>query len=418
MKRPSRLEYVALNSYWFGLTFLWNGMHSIILPATLLHVVPEARKSTYLGILTFAGMLLAMLMQPLSGALSDQFGARWGRRRPWMVVGAIGSFVALLILGAAPTYIWIFVGYALLQLCSNVAHGPFQGLIPDLVPTERLGVAAGVKNLLDILGLLAGVLVAGYFVDRGQTHLALAVIVAVMTITLLGTLFGAREAPAHWATLAGIWSHLRTTAHHVYRLDYRRYPAYTWLLASRFLVLFGIYAVQGFAQYFIRDVLQSPNPAGTTSHVMAVIGAGTAVLVYPAGLAADRLNKKLVNVCAALLCGVGTLLLLTVHSYGQLMVVGAILGSGLGAFLSVNWALATHLAPAGEAGRYLGLSNLATAGAAALSRLTGPVIDYVNARTLNGGYDVLFVLAGCSILLGAFLLWRKVPAPAVYRPTS
>jgi MFS family permease len=418
MKRPGRLEYLALNSYWFGLTFLWNGMHSIILPATLLHVVPEARKSTYLGVLTFAGLLLAMLMQPLSGALSDQIGASWGRRRPWMVVGAIGSFFALLVLGAAPTYAWIFVGYTLLQLCSNIAHGPFQGLIPDLVPPERLGVAAGVKNLLDIGGLLAGVLAAGYFVDRGQTHLALAIIVAVMCITLLATLFGVREAPAQRAPIVSTWRHVRSVARHIYFLDCRRYPAYAWLLASRFLVLFGIYAIQGFAQYFIRDVLQSPNPAGATSHVMAVIGAGTAMLVYPAGLAADRLNKKAINIGAALLCGMGALLLLTVHNFAQLMVVGAVLGCGLGAFLSVNWALATYLAPTGEAGRYLGLSNLATAGAAALSRLTGPLIDHVNARGQNGGYTMLFIVAGCSILLGAWVLWRNVPAPTAYRPVS
>jgi hypothetical protein len=50
-----------------------------------------------------------------------------------------------------------------------------------------------------------------------------------------------------------------------------------------------------------------------------------------------------------------------------------------GIFVSVNWALATDLIPQEEAGKYLGLSNLATAGSAAVARLTGPMIDGLNA---------------------------------------
>lgn len=411
MKKPRGAEYLRLNSYWFGLTFLWNGIHTIILPALLLHVVPESAKNTYLGAMTFVGLLLAMLIQPLSGALSDRRGTAWGRRRPWMVIGAVGSFVALLVFGSASSYLLLFAGYALLQLFSNIAHGPLQGLIPDLVPRQHLGVAAGVKNLLDICGLLAGVLVAGWLIDRGQSHLAIVAIVVVMAGTLLVTLFGVRETGVTAVAGNGSPGQAIALLQRVYRLDYRRYSSYAWLLASRFLVMAGVYAVQGFAQYFIRDVLNSPNPAGATAQVMAVVGLGTAALVYPAGYASDRLGRKKVNVAAAGLCAVGVFLLLTVRAFPQLFIAGAVLGIGLGSFLSVNWALATGLVPADEAGHFLGLSNLATAGAAATSRLGGPLIDLVNARWENRGYQALFALAGCSILLGAVLLWRKVNAP-------
>lgn len=402
--------YIALNSYWFGLAFLWNGMHSIILPAILLAFVPDALKNTYLGAMTFAGLFMAMLIQPISGALSDSSGAAWGRRRPWIVIGAVGTFISLLILGAAQTYMMLAFSYLLLQSLSNVAHGPLQGLIPDLVPREKRGSASGVKNLLDIGGLLAGVLVAGYFVDRGESRLALVAIIAVMTGALLVTLFGVREQPAKPAAVP-LLALVKAAMRHVYRLDYGRYSAYAWLLASRFLVLAGIYAIQGFAQYFIRDVLKSPNPAGATAQLMAIIGIGTAALVYPAGYASDRMGRKTFNVLSAVTCAVGILLLLVVRSYTQLLVVGGILGIGLGSFLSINWALATDLVPANEAGHYLGLSNLATAGAAAASRLGGPVIDLLNRRWMGMGYNALFVLAGCSILLGALLLWRKVQLP-------
>jgi MFS family permease len=140
-------DYVTMNVYWFGLAFMWNGLHPIILPALLFRLVPESLKNTYLGGMTFIGLILAMIIQPLSGALSDQIPSRWGRRRPWMVGGTLFS-LAFLVSMALATNLWSLVaGYLLLQVASNTAHGPAQGLIPDLVPEERHGLASGIKNL-------------------------------------------------------------------------------------------------------------------------------------------------------------------------------------------------------------------------------------------------------------------------------
>ena len=84
------------------------------------------------------------------------------------------------------------------------------------------------------------------------------------------------------------------------------------------------------------------------------------------------------------------------------------IGAATGIFLSVNWALATDLIPTQEAGKYLGLSNLATAGAGATARLAGPLIDGVNALRPGTyrGYPVVFVLASAATLAGTVLLVR------------
>jgi MFS family permease len=88
--------------------------------------------------------------------------------------------------------------------------------------------------------------------------------------------------------------------------------------------------------------------------------------------------------------------------------------------MSANWAWAADLAPPEEAGRYLGLSNVATAGASALSRLiAGPIIDGGNALRAGVGYDLLFLLLALAMFGGALLLagvpeTRPLPArPAV-----
>ena len=98
MKKLSLPKLLVLNAYWVGLSFMWNALHPIILPAVLLNYVADAKKNTYLGLLTFLGLVLAMVIQPLSGALSDGWKSRYGRRRPMIVFGTLFDFVFLAVL--------------------------------------------------------------------------------------------------------------------------------------------------------------------------------------------------------------------------------------------------------------------------------------------------------------------------------
>lgn len=146
MKKLTLPQLLILNAYWVGISFMWNSLHPIILPAVLLNFVPDAQKNTWLGILTFAGLVIAMVIQPLAGALSDNWHSRWGRRRPLIVIGTIFDFAFLAILGAAGGLTWLFIGYIGLQFSSNLAHGPLQGLLPDRVPASQLGKASSLKT--------------------------------------------------------------------------------------------------------------------------------------------------------------------------------------------------------------------------------------------------------------------------------
>jgi MFS family permease len=103
------------------------------------------------------------------------------------------------------------------------------------------------------------------------------------------------------------------------------------------------------------------------------------------------------------------LLMLFATDMRGLIVFGTVLGAGIGLFLTSNWALANALAPREEAGKYLGLTNLATAGSAALARLEGPVLDWLNAAWPGAwaGYKGLFVFGAVCMLLSVFLL-RKI----------
>lgn len=90
-----RWDYVKITILGFAITALWQSLHSIILPLRLLDFIPEAQKNTYLSLLTLSGLLLAMFVQPVAGAISDRSAFKWGRRRPYIFFGIIISMLLL-----------------------------------------------------------------------------------------------------------------------------------------------------------------------------------------------------------------------------------------------------------------------------------------------------------------------------------
>jgi len=216
-------------------------------------------------------------------------------------------------------------------------------------------------------------------------------------VTIITTREKPNEGPATVATKA---ISLRT--------DLGRYPAYAEMLVSRFLILLGIYVVQSFAQYYIRDWLGIANAATVTGNLMAAIGVAITVLVFPAGWLSDKIGRWSLNIIAGIMAAVGIALLVFARSVDAVYAFGAIIGMATGVFVSVNWALATDLIPHDEGGKFLGFTNFATAGAGAISRLGGPLIDGINAIWPGSfaGYPVTFGLAAVATLVGALLLVR------------
>lgn len=399
MKKLNFGQLLVLNAYWVGLSFMWNAIHPILLPAILLDYVPDAQKNTYLGLLTFAGLIIAMIVQPVTGALSDGWRSRFGRRRPLVVLGTLFDFVFLAILAWAGGLTWLFIGYVGLQFSSNIAHGPMQGLLPDRVPQSQLGVAASLKTFMDMLSLVLASLLAGRLRDPATVML---VVMGLLVVAAAVTVFGVREESSlqgeRGQGIGGGWSLLR--------INFREHASYWWLILERMLFLIGIYGMQVFAQYYLQDVLRVPDPPRQTGDLLAVLTLTLIVLVLLGGWLADRYGAKRILALGSLIAGGGMLLMLFATDMRSLMVFGSILGAGIGLFLTANWALANSLAPQEEAGKYLGLTNLATAGSAALSRLQGPALDWLNAAVPGAwiGYKGLFIFGALCIFVSMFLL--------------
>jgi len=385
---------------------MWNAIHPILLPAVLLNYVPDAKKNTYLGLLTFVGLIIAMIVQPITGALSDGWKSRFGRRRPLAVFGTLFDFIFLSILAWAGGLVWLFVGYIGLQFSSNIAHGPMQGLLPDRVPRTQLGVASSLKTFMDMLSLILASLIAGRMLDsttRDPTNLML-VVMGLLAISAAITILGVKEEPAQ-AHERTNWKSLSAQ----FRINFHENSSYWWLIAERALFILGIYGLQAFAQYYLQDVLGVPDPPKQTGDLLAVLTLSLVVLVLIGGWLTDKYGAKRILAIGTFIASGGMFLMLFATDMRGLMIFGSILGAGIGLFLTSNWALANSLAPEAEAGKYLGLTNLATAGAGALARLEGPVLDGLNAAWPGAwiGYKGLFIFGAVMIFLSIFIL-RKI----------
>ena len=412
MKHVNLLNLLVLNAYWFGLSFMWNSLHVIILPAVLLNFVPETLKNTYLGLMTFMGLIIAMIVQPISGWLSDNWRSAWGRRRPLMSLGTLLDFIFLAFLAWAGGLPMLAIGYIGLQFTSNIAHGPAQGLLPDQVPKEKLGAGSGIKNLMDMAGLVISSLLMGRLLDPLTADPLKPVLVVAITL-LIGasiTIFGVRER-----------SSLDDTLHDRRRLQTSSITtlfggiksalanrSYAWLIGSRFLFLLGIYDIQVFAQYFIRDVIQTDNPVKLTGDLLASITLALIACALGAGWLGDRFGHRKVQYIASAIGTLGCLLLLLARTPQTLLVFGGVVGVGIGLFLTANWALVNRLAPLAEAGVFLGLTNLATAGSGAVGRLLGPFIDLLNNANPGAfaGYTAMFIFGAICTAASSLLLAR------------
>jgi len=403
-------DYIKITIFGFALAALWSSLHTIIIQVRLLDFVAEAQKNTYLGLLTGTGLILAMLVQPIAGAISDRSGFRWGRRRPYILIGTTLTMLLLPGIGLCGSYTTLFIIYCLLQVSSNTAQGPYQAFIPDLVPEGKRGRASGVKTLLEFVGGLVVIRLIAYLMDRYLTEpggpwlgYTLAILGIVLLGTMLATILTVKEQPG----AGGSRFSLLPTLYRSFKIDTKANRDFVWFLVSRLLILMAFSTLQKFALYFFMDVVGITSPAVVTADLLIVVGVCMLAVVYPTGRLSDKVGRKPIVVSSGLVSALGIMLLFFSQSYGYIILCGAILGLSFGAFMSTNWALATDLVPKGEEARYLGLTNLATAGGSALTLfIIGPMIDFFNARSPGLGYQAMFLVCFICLVAGSLLVLK------------
>ncbi|MFP3480540.1 MFS transporter, partial [Burkholderia sp. SIMBA_057] len=84
-----------------------------------------------LALVTGCGAVVSLVANPLFGAFSDRTASRFGRRVPWVVVGAILGATALVALAGAPNVAVMTVLWCLVQAGANAMYAAITAAVPD-----------------------------------------------------------------------------------------------------------------------------------------------------------------------------------------------------------------------------------------------------------------------------------------------
>lgn len=407
-------QLVRLSLYWFGLSSIFTGLTAILSGRIQFEDGPlhaPGSEGATLFQLNFAGAIIAALVQPTVGSISDYTISRWGRRKPYIFIGTVLDIVFLYGIATSNTIVSIAAFMVLLQFSSNFAQGPFQGYVPDLVPARQVGIASALVGLFQVLGNVAGFGIGSVAVATDQFFLGTMALGILELITMLAVVIRVREGRTARPREGRSWVAIGREA---WGTDILAERSFLWLVGSRWFFLMGANMLINFAVFYLAQTFGlSQDQTGTTNlAILAATVVGNVVAVVPAGRISDRVGRKPVIYTACAVSAIGMSIVAAAPAVPFAVVGAAIFGSGVGMFLAVDWALMTDIIPKASAGRYMGISNVATATAGIVAVLSGGVLmDTVNGVFGYGlGPRYAFGLAAAYLVLGALLL-RPVVEP-------
>ena len=418
MKRLSVRQQITLSLLWFSLNFQTAAQLAVVIPAQLLlfvapGAVGNAQQAIALAWLSALGALLALVIQPLTGAISDRTTSPLGRRRPFILLAAVIYLIGIGALATAQGLLVFVLGFTLAQVAANMGTAAYQGLLPDRVPPEQRGVASGFLGMMTILGNVGSLGVAAWLLGNVVSGPGLANTVrtgaaryylagaAVLVIGVLVTVIGVPEAPTGAP-------HPRVPFLQLW-LAPLRYAKFRWVFLTRMSVMFGLTLFLTFIEYYFANVAHVANFVQSTAAVAILALGGAVVGALTLGMVSDRIGRVgIVAVASGLMTMAALAFVLAPHM--PLWPLGLVFGAGYGAYTSVDWALAVDSLPAlSAAGKDLGVWSIASNLPAVLAPLVGGVVigggSAVGIGT-EAGYRSVFALAGVFLLLGAVFVLK------------
>jgi len=403
---------IRISLYWLGLTAI-DGAVGLFIQNRLnfggFADPLEIGRMSFL--LSVPVAVISILIQPTIGSISDYTVSRWGRRKPYIVIGSLLDLVFLAGIALADTVLILGAFVALLAFSTNIARGPFQGYVPDLIPDKQVGLASAMVGMMQIVGNVTGFVAVTVAVLIGRIELAILAVAIVELATMVAVVakVGEGQPPKpregrSWARIAG----------ETWGTDVLRERSYVWLLISRlFFLMGGAMLVNYILTYLKQSHGLDQDAANATNLVMlVVIVVANVIAIVPSARISDRIGRKPVIYVACVVGGIGVTLAALAPEIPLAIVGGALFGASAGTFLAVDWALMTDIIPKASSGRYMGLSNVATTASTLFAVASGGlVLDAINASMGIGAGPRAAYLLGAVFYVVAAVTLRPVVEP-------
>ena len=397
--RPTALlpmtQLLRISAYWLGLTAIDAAVGLFITNRLEFdQLVPTGDVGKSMFLIGVGAAIVGIVIQPTVGYISDYTVSRWGRRKPYIVFGSVLDVVFLLGIAMGSSVLMLAAFMLLLSISTNIARGPFQGYVPDLVAEPQVGMASGMVGLMQVAGNVTGFLLVSLSVSLGVMSFSLVAVALVELVTMASVVLRVGKGLPPKARNGTPWTRI---AREAWATDILHERSYVWLLVSRLLFLTAGSLLVNFVVIYLGRAFAMSKTEANTMYIAILVAVilASALAILPASRLSDRIGRKPLIFMACGIAAVGSAVIALTPSIPVALLGAALFGAANGSFLAVDWALMTDIIPRASAGRYMGMSNVATGSASPLSiAVGGIVLDLVT----SAGHEplsprVVFILA-------------------------
>lgn len=439
MKKFTTVNFLNFALGFLGLQFAWQMRIALSEPVTS----SLGASPLLYSLIWLAGPFSGMVVQPIIGVLSDNTKSRFGRRRPYLLLGALITAVALWLfphsagisdiigklfhinmpgwggLLIAAIMIWI------IDACINIAQGPYRSLIPDVVPSEQHAQANSYISLAIGLGSVIAMAVAPalkHFFDYQMSTpaqflmaglaFALAMLWTCLTIREKSSLKLEDENPKEEVQKQSFWESLKDfflLSPEVKKICTMQF--FTWIGMMCLLIYFtafAIHTVYGIPDDTTIPVAQSLKDAAQNYALigLAIFNLICFLIAVPIGTLANKYGNKKVHIISMLSMVAAYLgLALFRHNSIAVLCFMALSGIGWSSVCALPFAMLSKYIKPGTEGSVMGIFNIFIAGPQVfVCTLVGWLI---NKAAINGGvnhhYEYSFYIGALCLLLAVLV---------------
>lgn len=425
--RLSKLQIFNMSMGFFGIQFgfaLQNGNASRILQTFGADV-------EHLSLFWLAAPLTGMIVQPIIGHYSDRTWNRFGRRRPYFMVGAILTAIALILMpnsavlsGLMPP---IIIGAGMLMIMDasiNVAMEPFRALVADKLPDSQRSFGFSTQTFLIGAGAITGswlpYILSEYagvskIAAEGQIpnnviysfYVGAAILIAAIMWTVLTTKeYSPEEMESFHATPAeeekpALLSILK---------DFTNMPLTMKQLGLvQFFSWFALFSMWVFTTPAVAQHIYKVMPGDTSSENFAdaanwvaflfgIYNGVSAIYALILPWIAEKTSRKIAHAFSLICGGAGLLSIYFITNPDHLIYSMIGIGLAWGSILSMPYAILSSSIPARKMGVYMGIFNFFITMPQIVNGFFGGLIVK---KFYNGEAIYAIVLAGIFMILGA-----------------
>jgi len=387
----------AFVAAWFGISLVLSTLGGAAIPKVFAFL-DDATKGVNLSIVAAVGGIVVIVITPLFGRLSDRTMSRLGKRRPWIIGGALVGMAGVVLLAFSVDLWQVALGWAIVQTGFGATNAAVHALLADQIPMRiraRVSAAASVANALALI--LGAVMITAlpndmqwtWFIVPGAIGTVFSVILFFRLHDIVRT-----EKPEPWS-----WADVLST----YWLNPVKYRDFFWAWACRLFVTMSIFTVSTYLLFFIIDRLDVPleQASGVFATVLVAFTLASIATTVVFGWISDRTGRRKAIVwVSAMLSAAGLTVAAVAPDLTVFLFAMVFVGAAQGAFISVDIAMMTEVLPDfEEAGKDLGIVSLSYQ----VPQVIVPILAIPLLAIGGSGenYSALFIAAIVCGVLGA-----------------